>query len=129
MVYPALAAGYTLLCARKHFLRTLPLFVPSLLFTWVHMLAAPMAKEGVYVMHWDLSIFQTLFTYWTWTVGPTWLLTPWNTPFPVIAGVRRRHQRRPAGLHVAQAFACAFARKWTGCGVRTACRSSSWPGS
>src|SRR5581483_5243514 len=36
VVYPALAAAYTLLCARKYFLRTLPLFVPSILFAVVH---------------------------------------------------------------------------------------------
>src|SRR5205085_12116299 len=33
VMYPALAASYTLLCARKYFRRTLPLFVPSAVFT------------------------------------------------------------------------------------------------
>src|ERR1700694_1545406 len=36
VVYPALAAAYTLLCARGYFRRTLPLFIPSIVFTIIH---------------------------------------------------------------------------------------------
>ena len=84
VVYPALAAAFTLLCARKHFRHTLALFVPSLLYTAAHLRAAPPTESGVYAMHWDLSVLRTLGTYWSWGVGPSWLLTPWETPVAVV---------------------------------------------
>jgi hypothetical protein len=84
VVYPGLAAAFTLLCARKHFRGTLPLFVPSLLYTVAHLSAAPPQESGVYVMHWHLSIFRTLATYWSWGVGPSWLLTPWEMPVAAV---------------------------------------------
>ena len=88
VVYPALAAGYTLLCARKHFRRTLPLFIPAVVYTVLHMVLVPPPGTGLYAMHFDASIFRTLATYWSWTAGPAWLLTPWGTPFAwVIAGI------------------------------------------
>lgn len=80
MVYPALAAGYTLLAARKRFRRTLPLFVPSILYFVVHMKAAPVQKTGLYAMHFTGSMFKTLFTYWTWSVGPTFMWSPLTLP-------------------------------------------------
>ena len=87
VVYPALAAAYTLLCARPHFRRTLALFVPSALYLALHMRIAP-STGGLYTMHYDLSMFRTLATYWAWTAGPAWLLTPWATPVAlVVAGL------------------------------------------
>jgi hypothetical protein len=87
-VYPALAGGYALLCARKHFRRTLPLFGPSLAYAALHLFLVPRETTGPYAMHFDASILTTLATYWSWTVGPSWLLTPWNTPRAlVVAGV------------------------------------------
>ncbi len=86
VVYPALAAAFTLLCARKHFRQTLALFVPSLLYTVAHLRAAPPPASGVYVMHWDLSMLRTLGTYWSWGVGPSWLVTPWETPVAAVVG-------------------------------------------
>lgn len=80
VVYPALAGGYTLLCARKYFRRTLPLFAASAAYAIAHMRLAPPPESGLYVMHFTGSMFRTLATYWSWTVGPPWLLTPWNTP-------------------------------------------------
>jgi len=80
LVYPAIAAGYTLLCARRYFVRTLPLFVPSLIYVVVHNLAAPVQKTGYYAMHFTGSVFRTLLTYWTWSVGPTFLWTPMVLP-------------------------------------------------
>ena len=87
LVYPALAASYTFLCSRKHFRRTLPLFVPSVIYVVLHMRIAP-PPGGLYTPYYDFSMFRTLATYWSWTAGPIWLRTPWNTPLPwVIAGV------------------------------------------
>jgi hypothetical protein len=46
VVYPALAAGYTWLCARKYFRGTLPMVPVSIAYTAIHMLAAPTPKTG-----------------------------------------------------------------------------------
>jgi hypothetical protein len=80
LVYPALAGGYTLLRARKHFRGTLPMFAVSLVYVIAHTVAAPTPKSGVYAVHFTGSIFKTLFTYWTWSVGPTFLWTPMTLP-------------------------------------------------
>jgi hypothetical protein len=68
VLYPALAATYTFLCARKYFTRTLPLFVPSILYAIVHRAAAPPAT-GLYAMHFGAPMLKTLRTYWTWSLG------------------------------------------------------------
>jgi hypothetical protein len=69
MVYPALAASYTFLCARKQFLRTLPLFLVSIAFAVVHRLATGVEGQA-YQMHFGLTTLKTLATYWSWTLGP-----------------------------------------------------------
>jgi hypothetical protein len=69
VVYPALAALYTLLCARPFFRRTLPLFIPSILFTIVHRAVAPPPEGPVYAMHFDATIFKTFATYLYWARG------------------------------------------------------------
>jgi hypothetical protein len=81
VIYPALAAAYTFLFARKHFLKTLPLFLPSIVFAIVHRIAAP-AASGVYGMHFGRLILFDLYTYWIWALGPGFLATmiplkPW----------------------------------------------------
>lgn len=63
-VYPALAAGYTLLCARKHFRGTLPLFAPSIAFVIAHNIVAPKLSTGPYAIHIDGAMFGTLWNYW-----------------------------------------------------------------
>jgi hypothetical protein len=60
------------LFARSHFKRTLPLFLVSMAFALIHRWAAPPAT-GVYAMHFDASLPETLSTYWEWTVGTAWL--------------------------------------------------------
>ncbi len=80
VVYPALAGGYTLLAARKHFRRTLPLAAVSLIYVVAHMLVAPPGGTGLYAMHFDLALLRTLATYWSWTVTVPWLLTPYGLP-------------------------------------------------
>jgi len=81
VVYPALAAAYTFLCARKYFRRALLLGVPSILYAIVHRAVAPPAT-GLYGMHFGAPMLQALNTYWQWALGPTSLsslipLEPW----------------------------------------------------
>ena len=80
VVYPAIAAAYTLLCARKYFRGTLPMFGVSAIYAIVHNAAAPVQKTGDYAMHFTGAIFRTLGKYWTWSVGPTFLFTPFDLP-------------------------------------------------
>jgi hypothetical protein len=70
IVYPAIAAGYALLRARKYFLRTLPLFGASILFWVLHSVYVPKQHAGTYSVHFDASIFGTLLTYWKWALVP-----------------------------------------------------------
>jgi hypothetical protein len=79
MVYPAIAAAYTLLCARKYFRRTLPMFAVSALYFAVHQWAAPAPKSGDYAMHFTGAMLRTFGKYWTWGVGPVFLFTPLQT--------------------------------------------------
>jgi hypothetical protein len=75
VVYPVLAAAYTLLCARKFFRGTLPMLAVSIGYTIVHTLAAPPPATGVYAMHFRPSMLRTLAVYWTWSIGPVFLPT------------------------------------------------------
>jgi hypothetical protein len=70
LVYPALAASYTLVCARRHFRRTLPLFAASLAFVVFHMRVAPKQAAGPYALHFDGALAGTLTTYWRWAWEP-----------------------------------------------------------
>ena len=69
VMYPALAAAYTFLCARPFFRRTLPLFVPSLLFTIVHRAVKPAVDAPAYVMRFDLTMLNTFWKYLVWARG------------------------------------------------------------
>ncbi|MEB2362409.1 MAG: hypothetical protein OZ929_13825 [Bryobacterales bacterium] len=70
VVYPGIAAAYALLCARRYFVRTLPLFAASGAYTVFHTLVAPKDKSEIYAIVIDSNIFNTLLTYWNWGVGP-----------------------------------------------------------
>jgi|SRR5579871_237292 len=80
LVYPLLAMAYTALCARRFFMRALAMAPVSLLYVILHLAVAPAPRSGVYAMHFDTSILQTLATYWTWSVGPTYTYTPLRLP-------------------------------------------------
>src|ERR1700682_1194333 len=69
-VYPALAAVYALCWARRLLLKALALFAVSAIYAAVHIAMAPLPSGGPYKMNWDASVFATLWTYWTWAVGP-----------------------------------------------------------
>jgi hypothetical protein len=93
VVYPVLAAAYLLLCVPKatqseprpsgrgvYLLSTLPMFAVSIAYAVAHNFAAPAWKTGGYAMHFTGAMFRTLGKYWTWTVGPTFLFTPYYLP-------------------------------------------------
>jgi len=63
VVYPALAALYTILCARNFLRSTLPLFLPSAIFTLVDRMVAPAQHAGPYAFHLDGAIPATLLSY------------------------------------------------------------------
>jgi hypothetical protein len=84
VVYPALAAAYTWLCARKYFPRTLFLFVPSAIFTLAHRSVAPAVDAPSYIMRFDATILNTFWKYFVWARGvnhfsgnpaPVWMWT------------------------------------------------------
>ncbi len=68
IVYPALAALYTFLMARKHFRGTLPLFIPSVIFAVVHRMAAPASTSTVYALYFDRALPTTFLIYWHWAL-------------------------------------------------------------
>ena len=70
IVYPAIAAVFVFLTARKHLKSTLWLFLPSLVYGFVHFHYAPAPVSGPYRMHWNLTMFRSLRTYWAWAMGP-----------------------------------------------------------
>lgn len=90
IVYPALAAAYALCFERRYLRKILPMFAASAIYAAIHFVGAPAPKQGVYALHIDASIFSTLWTYWTWALGPDRLsrvvLLPAWLP-PVATGV------------------------------------------
>ncbi len=70
LAYPAVAAAYTLVGARRHFRRTLPLWAASLAFLVFHMSIAPKPVAGPYALHFDGALAGTLATYWRWAWEP-----------------------------------------------------------
>jgi hypothetical protein len=74
VMYPALAALYTLLFARPFLKKILPMFAVSALAIFAHLRFAPLPHEGVYAVRVDGRIFSTLWTYWSWALGPSRLV-------------------------------------------------------
>ncbi|MGA3016137.1 MAG: glycosyltransferase family 39 protein [Bryobacteraceae bacterium] len=70
IVYPAIAAAYALLWARKHVRHTLPLFGVSLLFFGFHTWFAPKQHTGIYSQHFDARMLKTVAIYWKWVLVP-----------------------------------------------------------
>lgn len=101
VVYPMIAAAYTLLFARRYFRTTLPMFAASAAYAVAHAMIAPMQKTGDYAMHFTGAIFGTLATYWTWSVGPPFLYTPLDLPKWVL----------PVGVAIISAGLLAWAAK------------------
>lgn len=70
VVYPAIAVVYALLFARAYLKKILPMFLVSALFIFVHFRVAPPPHDGVYALHFGGPVLSTLWTYWTWALGP-----------------------------------------------------------
>ena len=81
IVYPAVAAAYTLFVAapenRKRLLTSLtPLVCLSVVYFMLHRAAAPLPASGPYAVHLDRRIFATLAKFWHWSLLPqTWRIT------------------------------------------------------
>ena len=69
VAYPALAAGYALCCARRYFIKTLYLFIPSIAFTAAHFAFVPASADPHYKMYYGSAPFAMLWTYWTYALG------------------------------------------------------------
>lgn len=122
VVYPALAALYTWLFARRYFRRTLPMFAVSVLYAAAHFAAAPNPKVGEYALHFTGSMARTFLKYVAWSAGPTQWWTPYGAPawlldaaaaVLVVAlaafAVRRAGEKARAGLFCLAWFALALA--------------------
>jgi len=83
LVFPALAAAYALLCARSHFLKTLPLFIPSIVFVVAHMLLIHPPSNGPYRMHINGGMIKTFAHYWAWVFEPVNMTTFTHLPASV----------------------------------------------
>jgi hypothetical protein len=71
VMYPAIAAVYTLLFARAYIWNTVPMFPVSALAILAHFRFAPPQHDGVYALHFDRHIFSTLWGYWMRALGPS----------------------------------------------------------
>ena len=80
VIYPALAAMYALLFARRLVKRILPMFLLSAVAGAVHYRFAPPPSVGVYAPRIDARIFDTFWTYWSWALGPVRLASIGWTP-------------------------------------------------
>jgi hypothetical protein len=80
LVYPFLAAGYAWLCARKFLGRALAMAPVSLVYFFIHNAAAPPQTSGIYAMHYGFPMLHSLAAFWAWSVGPTYLETPYHWP-------------------------------------------------
>jgi hypothetical protein len=70
LVYPAIAASYALLCAGPYLRKTLPLFIPSVVFVALNMILVARRNSGPYSIHIDWSIPVTFSKYWFGTLVP-----------------------------------------------------------
>ncbi|HEV2687304.1 MAG TPA: hypothetical protein VGV35_02085, partial [Bryobacteraceae bacterium] len=69
VVYPALAAGYALCCARAHLRKTLFLFIPSALFVAIHIFMIPAPTDPYYKSAFGSSLFVMFWNYWAYALG------------------------------------------------------------
>jgi hypothetical protein len=91
VVYPAVAAVYTWLCARRQFGRSLWLFAGSALYLTVHTIFVPPQKAGFYAMHVGGAVLRALEVYWVWSLRPAGWIGPrvisWAAVFLITAGL------------------------------------------
>lgn len=68
VMYPVLATGFALCCARSQVRSALPLFIPSMVFTAAHFLFVHAPSDPYYQMHYR-SAPAMLGNYWGWTIA------------------------------------------------------------
>jgi len=83
IVYPALAAAWCLLAARRQLKPVLWLLPVSALYAALHFVVAAKPTEGPYARHWDISVIFTYLHYCgTALTGglimPHWRVPPWT---------------------------------------------------
>lgn len=76
IVYPALAAVYAALCARKYLVRTLALAPVSAAYFFLHNAVAPPPGTGEYSLHYGGPMVHSLQVFWAWSIGPIYMETP-----------------------------------------------------
>ncbi|HTS48398.1 MAG TPA: hypothetical protein VMH05_10670 [Bryobacteraceae bacterium] len=69
VMYPVLAAGYALCCARPFFRKTLLLFIPSALFAAWHLLFIPAPTDPYYHPYYGAALLATFWQYWSYALG------------------------------------------------------------
>ena len=119
VVYPAIAAAYLLLRGkdkRASLSRVLPMFAVSIVYALVHYAVAPVQAASGYAMHFTGTMFRTLGRYWTWSVGPTFLYTPFMLPKWVL----------PVGIAVVSAGLMGFLAWKLRSGARIALFGLAW---
>jgi hypothetical protein len=122
VVYPVIAAAYTLLSGPRpskgasYFRGTIPMFAVSIAYTLAHNAAAPVQRTGDYAMHFTGAMFGTLGKYWTWSVGPTFLYSPFVLPKWLL----------PAGIAIVSAALVAFLLRKLRAGTRSAAFCITW---
>jgi hypothetical protein len=70
VVYPGIAIGYTLLCARPYLRKTLPLVLPSIAYLAANLIFVKKQHTGPYAMHFDRHLPATLWRYWLLVLNP-----------------------------------------------------------
>jgi hypothetical protein len=70
VVYPLIVSLYAFLYDRAKLLRTIPLYLISVVYTALHFWIVPAAKSGPYAIHVDTRILHTLGSYIEMVLGP-----------------------------------------------------------
>ncbi len=69
VMYPVLASGYALCCARPYFKKTLLLFIPSMLFGAWHLFLIPAPTDPYYHAYFGTALLATFWQYWSYALG------------------------------------------------------------
>jgi hypothetical protein len=69
VMYPVLAAGYALCCARPYLKKTLLLFIPSVLFGAWHLAFVPPPTDPYYHPYFGAALVATFWQYWSYALG------------------------------------------------------------
>ncbi|MFN7995970.1 MAG: hypothetical protein U0Q18_20330 [Bryobacteraceae bacterium] len=84
VVFPVLVGSYAFFCARKYFRSTLPFFVASAAYAFLHLILAPNHGTVAYTIHLDGALPATFWSYWRRAFEPVNIRL--FSPFPPVAG-------------------------------------------